>query len=228
MQVNYILFEDKESSAVLQDEAQANNTKYLNVIAGGANIFCANFPFSDLDSLVDGSSALGNMGMASFEAVGFNVVQVMPPDMYNAFDRGIMDATQMGFAPMMSMSLYEVADYWMLDNTYAAGNFFTVNLDWWNSLSDAQREAIQAAADEVMEYSAGIYEEQIAGQIQTLKDEGSTVVEMSEADFQRWWNAIFSASVDSAMRRAEEKGLTEETKAVLKAAADFTDYDLSF
>lgn len=225
---SYIMFENEESAAVLQEEARANNTKYLNVIAGGANVFCSNFPFSDLDSLVKGSSSFGNMGMPVFEAVGFNMVQVPPPEMYNAFDRGIMDATQMGFAPLISMSLFEVADYWMLDNTYAAGNFFTVNLDWWNSLSAAQREAIETAAKEVMDYSAGIYEKEIAEHVQLLKDKGCTVVEMSDSDFDRWWDAIFAASVDSAMKAAQAKGLTEETKTVLKAAADFTDYDLSF
>ena len=224
----HVLFENSESAAVLEKEAEANGVKYLNVVAGGANTFCTNFPFTDLASMAAGSSSFGNMEAAKFEYLGFRVTQMLPWDMYDSFDRGIVDATQMALAPMIAMSIYEVADTWMLDNTYTAGNFFTVNLDWWNGLSSAQQEAIQAAATEVMDYSAGIYDHAIAAQVQTLKDNGCEVVEMSDADFDKWWNAIFMSKVDTAVKMAEGRGNVEEVKTVLKAAAEFTGYDLNF
>ncbi len=224
----HILFEDSDSSAAVQAEAEKNGIKYLNVIAGGANAFCANFAFTDLASMAKGSSSFGNMEAAKFESLGFRVTQMLPWDMYDFFDRGVVDATQMGFAPMISMSIYEVADYWMLDNTYTAGNFLTVNLAWWDSLSADQQALIQQAADEVMAYSATIYESAIADEVQLLKDKGCTVVEMSDSDFDTWWNAVFMSKVDMSLKTAEERGLDAEIKAALKAAAEFTNYNISF
>lgn len=85
---NTLMFDDPDTSALIQGEAEDLGIKYLNVIAGGANALAAKFPFTDLQSLVAGSSSFGNF-----------------------------DAAQMGLAPMVSMAWYEVAPYWALDGT---------------------------------------------------------------------------------------------------------------
>lgn len=134
-----LLFNNPETSALIQQEAADNGIIYLNVLAGGANAFCAKFEFTDLDSLVAGSGAFGNMDAAIFEELGFQVSAIGPGNTYDGLQRGLIDATQMGLAPMVSMSWQDVASYWALDGTYTAGNMFTANLEWWNSLTDAQR-----------------------------------------------------------------------------------------
>ncbi len=217
----YILFENEESAAILEAEATENNIKYLNVIAGGANVFISKTEFSDLDSMVANSSSFGNMAGAKFEYLGFTVTEMLPFDMYDSFDRGLVDTTQMGFAPCVSMGIYEVAQYWMLDGTYTGGNFFTVNLDWWDSLTEGQQAAIQAAADEVMAYSATIYDSAIADDIATVEAGGGTFVEMSDADIATWWNAVFVSAV-------EDSDLSDANiTTILQAAADFTEFDVS-
>ena len=67
----------------------------------------------------------------------------------------------MSSTPLESMGLQEVAKYWMYDNTYAAGNFFTVNLDCWNSLSAEAQAAIEDAAKATEEHSIEVYTEAI-------------------------------------------------------------------
>ncbi|MCD8144165.1 MAG: TRAP transporter substrate-binding protein DctP [Oscillospiraceae bacterium] len=218
---NYVLFENEESASILEAEATANGIKYLNVIAGGANVFISKNEFTDLTSMIENSSSFGNMAGAKFEYMGFTVTEMLPSDMYDSFDRGLVDTTQMGFAPCVSMGIYEVAQYWMLDNTYTAGNFFTVNLEWWESLSEEQQAAIQAAADEVEAYSAGLYDEAIESDIATVEAGGGTFIEMNDADTATWWDAVFVSAVDAA-------DLTDENnQTILQAAADFTDYDVS-
>lgn len=134
-----LMFKDPETSALIQQEAADNGIIYLNVLAGGANAFCTTYEFTDLDSMISGSKSFGNMDAAIFEKMGFQVTSVGPGDCYDALQRGLIDSTQMGLAPMVSMGWEEVASYWALDGTYTAGNMFTANLDWWNSLTDAQR-----------------------------------------------------------------------------------------
>lgn len=223
---NTLMFDDPETSAIIQGQAEELGIKYLNVIAGGANAFCSRNPFTDLDSLVAGSSAFGNFDAAIFEALGFQVTSVAPPDCYDALNRGLIDATQMGFAPMVSMSWYEVAPYWALDDTYTAGNMFTVNLNWWNGLSDAQREVIQQAADETEAYSATIYDDAIATDIAKVEDAtGNPFVEFSQEDKDRIWAATFEAKAESALALVSSEEEIANQTLILEKAAEITNYD---
>ncbi len=223
---NTLMFDDPETSALIQGEAESYGIKYLNVIAGGANALCTSFAFTDLDSMVKGSSSFGNFMAAQWESLGFQVTALTPPEIYDAFNRGMIDATQMGLAPMVSMSWYEVAPYWALDGTYTAGNMFTVNLDWWNSLTPAQQNCIQAAADETEAYSATIYDDAIASDIATVEDAtGNKFVEFSAADLERLWASCFVPTADSALKTTEASGKTEGMTTILEKAAEITGYD---
>lgn len=223
---NTLMFDDPDTSALIQGEAEDLGIKYLNVIAGGANALAAKFPFTDLQSLVSGSSSFGNFDAAIFEKLGFQVTAVTPPETYEALDRGMIDATQMGLAPMVSMAWYEVAPYWALDGTYTAGNFFTVNLDWWESLTDAQRDCIQKAADATEDYSATLYDDAIASDLATIEEKtGNKIVELSDADIDTFWSACFEAKAADALTRAEKHGVTDGMRTILEKAAEITDYD---
>ena len=217
---------DPDAGAAINAEAEAYGIKYLSVNAGGANYFLANFDFDNLTDLIAKSSAFGNMAPAKFEALGFNVVGVFPWDYYSAFDTGLMDASQMDGPAMYSMSLYEVAKCWMPDNTFAAGNFMTVNLDWWNGLSAAQQAAIQAACDDTSAYSQEYNQGEYGSLNANLTANGVTLVEMTDAEFDQWWTAIFDSAAADARAAAEANGNLDAVNAVLKAAADYTGYAL--
>ena len=221
-----LMFKDPETSALIQQEAADNGIIYLNVLAGGANAFCTTYEFTDLDSMISGSKSFGNMDAAIFEKLGFQVTSVGPGDCYDALQRGLIDSTQMGLAPMVSMGWEEVASYWALDGTYTAGNMFTANLEWWNGLTDAQRQAIQQACDEVEEYSAGIYDDSIASDCATIEEKtGNKMVELSDADIERIWAATFDAKAEAALATAEPNGKTEGMTKILEVAAELTGYD---
>ena len=223
---NTLMFDDPETSALIQGEAENLGIKYLNVIAGGANAFASKNAFTDLKSMVDGSSAFGNFDAAIFESLGFQVTAVTPPETYEALDRGMVDATQMALAPMVAMAWYEVAPFWALDGTYTAGNFFTVNLDWWESLTDAQRDCIQKACDATEDYSATMYDDAIATDIKTVEDAtGNKFVELSDADIDTFWSACFEAKAADAMKRAESHGVADGMRTILEKAAEITNYD---
>lgn len=223
---NTLIFDNPETSALIQGEAADNNIIYLNVLAGGANAFCTKYEFSDLATLVSGSKTFGNMDAAIFENLGFQVSAVGPGDTYDALQRGLVDSTQMGFAPMVSMSWYDVAPYWALDGTYTAGNMLTANLEWWNSLTDAQRQAIQAAADEVEAYSASIYDDAIAADRAKVEEAtGNKFVDFSDEDIAAIWAATFEAKADAALSMAEPNGKTEGMTKILEVAAETTGYN---
>ena len=219
------VFSDPVAGPAIEAEAESCGIKYLTVNANGANYFIANYPFDSLEDLIAKSTAFGNMVPAKFEALGLTVVPVFPWDYYSAFDTGLMDSSMMDGGAMFSMSLYEVADYWMNDNTFAAGNFITVNLDWWNSLTDTQREAIQAAADNTQAFSLRLNQSQYDTLNDDLLANGVTLVDISDEESEMWWSVIFDTAANDALAAATQNGNTEDVIAVLQAAADFTGYD---
>ena len=223
---NGLIFDDPETSALIQGQAEDLGIKYLNVIAGGANAFCTKYEYTDLASMVAGSGSFGNFDAAIFEALGFQVTPVMPPETYDALNRGLIDSTQMGFAPMVAMAWYEPAHYWSLDGTYAAGNMFTVNLDWWNGLSAEQQAIIQEASDSAEAFSVTLCDEAIAGDIETVvAATGNEFIELSEDDLAAIWKATFEAKAADALRRAEAHNCVDEMVVILEKAAELTNYD---
>ena len=225
-----IVFNNEETAAIINSELEENNIIFLSVLAGGANAYCTTYEFTDLDSMIAGSATFGNSDAAIFEYLGFNVTDPGEiSDVYSGLENGLFDATQMGLAPMYSMSWYEQAEYWALDGTYTAGNFLTANLDWWNSLTEAQQEVIQAAATATEEYSAGYYDDDIDSTIAAIEEStGHAFVEFSDEDIARIWEATFIAKADSAMSNAEANGKAEGMLTILEYAAELTDYDWTY
>lgn len=224
-----ICFNDPETSALVQGELAEHNIIFLNVLPGGANAFCAKFPFTDLASLVSGCSSFGNMDAAIFEELGFQVTSVAPPDCYDALQRGLIDATQMGLTPMVSMQWYDVAPYWALDGTYAAGNFMSANMDWWNGLSENQQAVIKAACDAVAEWSMSKYDAEIENNLKTISEAtGNEIVEFSQEDLDAIWKANFESKAAAAMATAEANGKAEGMETILNLAAELTGYDWSY
>ena len=226
---NYLLKGNPDSAAALEAEATANNVKFLGALAGGANAFVANFDFNNLTELLATSRAFGNMEMTKFQTLGFTSVEaVFPWDLYTAFSTGQIDATQMASTSMLQDGVAEVTTTWMYDNTYTAGNFMTVNLDWWNGLSAEQQEAIQLAVDATAAHSVEVYVTALETEAQTLTDMGIKIAEMTPEEFDQWWSVIMESKKDDTMTKAADAGITAEAQTVLQAAADFTGYDIAF
>jgi TRAP-type C4-dicarboxylate transport system substrate-binding protein len=226
---NELCFNDPETSALIQGELAEHNIIFLNVLPGGANAFCTKYEFSDLATLVSGSSTFGNMDAAIFERLGFQVTSLGPGDSYDALQRGLIDGTQMGLTPMVSMQWYDVAPYWALDGTYTAGNFISANLDWWNGLTADQQDIIRAASSKAEVLSAEKYSADIEGDVATVEAAtGNKFVEFSDEDIATIWAAVFEAKADAAMSTASANGKTEGMETILTKAAEITGYDWTY
>ena len=224
-----VLFNNPETSALVRDELAEHNIIFLNVLPGGANAFCTTYPFTDLESLVAGSKSFGNMDASVFEALGFQVTSMGPGDVYDALQRGLIDGTQMGLTPMVSMQWYDVADYWALDGTYGAGNFISANLDWWNGLSADQQTIIRQASEDVADWSMSKYDAETDNYLATIEAAtGNPIVTLSDEDLATIWEASFKASADGAIARASANGKLEGMVKIYELVADMTGVDWSY
>ncbi len=221
---NYLAFENPDTSPLIQAEAAANNIIYLGFTSGGGNAFISKEPFTKLSDLVGKKFGAGG-GIPAFEALGYTIVQVFPPDVYENLSRGVIDATQMGFVPTVNLKWYEVAKNYMWDGTYAAGNAFSVNLDTWAKLTPDTQAIFYEAAKDSEAFSLELDKNDTEANLKILADAGVTVGTLSPEDQALWWKNLFEASSADCMTRAEKLGIVDNMITVLKAAAEFTNVD---
>ena len=138
------------------------------------------------------------------------------------FQTGIIDATQMDASALVSMQLYSDAPYWMYDNTYAAGNFITVNLAWWNGLTEAQQTVVQQAANATAQFSLGLLQTSMDTDRATLADAGATVIDIDDEGFSVWYDVIAQTAFRDGMARGEIAGTTDSIQAVIDEVCALT------
>jgi len=218
---NHLVFENPETSVLIQEEAARNNVIYLGFTAGGGNVFIAKEPFETLADLVGRKFGAGG-SIPAFEALGYTVVQTFPPDTYENLSRGVIEATQMGFVPTVNLKWYEICKYYKFDGTYAAGNAFTVNLDTWAKLTPETQQIMKDVAKETEVFSLQLDATDTEAAIKMLTEAGVEVGRLTDEDIAKWWDLLFTVSADDCMTRAEKLGIVDDMTAVLKAAAAFT------
>ena len=226
---NQVMFENPETSALITAEAEANNIKYLNAMDMGSDVIVSNFEWSTLEELADGCVTMGAGDYAQFEAMGITCTFVPPPEAYDALQRGICDSSTLSLAGAYSMSWDEVAPNVVMDGLRGTGGCLTVNLAWWNGLTDAQREAIQTAADMLAEYSIQMNDEAEAGQIAEIEERSNTTVKyLSEEDAAAYYGYIFDTNAATCLNRVSGDGeKTEGMNTILQFVADYYGVDWS-
>lgn len=226
---NDIIFENEATASLIQAEAEANGIKFLATSAGGANAFLANYEFTTLADLIGTTESFGNHNVAMYQELGermgyagINVIDVFPWDLTTDFQTGIIDATQMDASALVSMQLYTDAPYWMYDNTYAAGNFITVNLDWWNGLTAEQQDLLQQAADATAQFSLGLLQTATDTDKATLADNGATVIDIDAEGFEIWYDVICQIAFRDGVARGEIAGIGDNVMAVIDRVCELT------
>lgn len=224
---NEVMFENEETSALITAEAEANNIKYLNAMDMGSDVIVSNFEWSTLQELINGCVVMGAGDYAQFEAMGITCTFVIPPETYDALQRGICDSSTLSLAGAYSMSWDEVANNVVIDGLRGTGGCLTVNLDWWNGLTDAQREVIQEAADMVAEYSIQMNDEAEAQQIAEIEERSDTTVKyLSEEDASTYYGYVFDTNAVTCLNRvAGDAEKTEGMKTILQYVGDYYGVD---
>lgn len=132
-------------------------------------------------------------------------------EQYLAYQRGTVDVGMTGVSGVKSRKLWEVMDTITVTNHADIEFVVVVNSDWWNGLSEEIRGQITEAAvvaqadvrDRVSQIEADAYA--------AAKDNGMTVVELSDDDLAAW-KAVAQPVYDSYLAAAGDAG-----KAVLDA-----------
>jgi TRAP-type transport system periplasmic protein len=132
---------------------------------------------SDLNGVqirVPGSAAR----ILSFESFGAQPISMNMGELYLALQQGTVDGQENPLLAIKNRSFFEVQDYLSMSNHVYSPVTLVMNAAKFDSLTDEQREAVRAAAQEAAEYTRGLGTEGDA----TLLEELAGEMEINEID----------------------------------------------
>lgn len=139
---------------------------------------------------------------AFFASMGASLVRTAPGEVFTALERGVVDGYGWPIQGIFDLGWHEVTKYRVDPGFYASAVEVLVNKDRWDSLTDAQRSVLTAAAEQMeregdamdLELNKSETERQKQQGIQTIAftgDEGKRY--LKDAD-EKAWEAIVKTS----------------------------------
>ncbi|MCB9945739.1 MAG: TRAP transporter substrate-binding protein [Geminicoccaceae bacterium] len=120
---------------------------------------------------------------ATWTHLGADVKTLAWTDVYQAIDKGIVEAVNSPIALVESMRFQEVAPHIIRHDEYYQAIGFMMNLQAYESLSDAQREAIDKAYRQAGDYSFEVMNSAADESLARMAEEGVTYLEIDRQPF---------------------------------------------
>ncbi|SFO94173.1 DctP family TRAP transporter solute-binding subunit [Salibacterium halotolerans] len=121
-----------------------------------------------------------------FEAAGANPTPMDFGEVYNALQLGTIDGQENPVEIPVNANFYEVQDYISMTNHMADAWVVGINSEVFNEISSEQQDIIQNTADEMQQWLREYDTDQTEEMIQTLKDQGMEVNEVSDENQQKF------------------------------------------
>ncbi len=144
------------------------------------------------------------------QASGARPVSISAGEMYEALQRGTIDARALSYESSKRFKLYEVAKYMSDVNLgmVAGVNLLTINQDRWESLSSANKKILLEEGRKVGKWEAQAMKDGNAVFKEFLKKKGMKMVKFSSKDREKWKNhPKVKAIADEWVSSMEKKGL---------------------
>jgi TRAP-type C4-dicarboxylate transport system substrate-binding protein len=146
----------------------------------------------------------GPVQLDMIEAMGGSGVGLPAPELYDSLERGVIDGLVIADTGIQSFALHEVVNYATLMSFYVSSQFLVMNQGTWDSLSEAQQQAIDAAAGREMSLvGARAYDEEREAVVQRYDEWEMEVFEVE--DLGPWEDAAQTV-VDDWISTQEEAG----------------------
>lgn len=126
-------------------------------------------------------------------------------EQYLAYQRGTVDVGMTGVSGVKSRKLWEVMDTITVTNHADIEFVVVVNTEWWNALSPEIQGHIRDAAHVAQENVRDRMSQIEADAYAAAKENGMTVVELSDADLAAW-KAVVQPVFDSYLAAAGDAG----------------------
>lgn len=133
----------------------------------------------------------------TMKKLGATPVVVPLGDLYMALSQGTVDAQENNFITVCNSSLYEVQSYFMQTDYIRDVGAIFISENVWQQMTPEQQSAVKAAAEEAVEYEAGLVEQQMQETMDFL-NENMTYVEVDVKSIQDKLGKDFYQELDAA------------------------------
>ena len=117
-----------------------------------------------------------------FKAMGANAIPINFSEVYNALQQGVVDGQENPLVSITKMRFYEVQDYMTLSYHGYLGYAFLFSKIFWDELSPEQQTLLKNAAVEAAQYERQLTADMENGFIQTIKESGTEVIELTDEE----------------------------------------------
>ena len=120
--------------------------------------------------------------MKMFEALGAQPTNVSWNELYTALQTGVADGQENPIANAVYISAWEVQKYMTLDGHVCLCGLFCMNENFYNSLSDNQKDCVNQAARKALDAEYKMFKENEAKNLELLKEKGLEVTELNSEE----------------------------------------------
>ncbi len=164
-------------------------------------------PIVNLDDFkgvkIRGLNTLTDNGLS---AVGAAPSAMPGSEVYQALQSGVLDAGLTDLSAAFSRKYYEVQKYGTVGPIFTIYFHMYANPAWWNKLTPAHRQAIEAAAAKSEQDAIGITEATAAAALTDLKSKGMVLHVQSPQERETWRAAMEKPVRDAFLKSAPEGG----------------------
>lgn len=179
-----------EEFPALQDEY--SETKVLALWAHDiGDVFTTSTPIESAEDMAGLSIRTpAPMQNVLVETLGGSAVGMPAPELYDSLDRDVIDGLLIGHSGVPTFGLDEVLGHATRGNFFVGGMFVAMNLQTWESMSDAQREVFEQTAFRRLSNLLAEDMDEVGGQAAAqFEDWGFDVVVLGEEELNAWREA---------------------------------------
>lgn len=172
---------------------------YINSIAlRGPRYLTANVPVRSVKDMAGIKLRTPNNAgvIDSWKSTGANVTPVAWGELYGALQSGIVNAQENPLANIDQAGLYQVQKYLMQTEHQYTNYFIYFANDWWNSLSQDNKNIISTAIDNAFTWHNEQVEAEDRAFLAKFEEKGMTLIPKNEIDIESFTKAITPALLE--------------------------------
>ncbi len=152
--------------------------------------------------------------LATWEALGANIVSMPYAEVYTALQQGTADAQENPVETILAGSFNEVQKYMMTTEHVYSSGYVIINDSFFSGLSAEDQALITECVEEARQWNDEKFEAEYDGMVEQLRNSGMTIVEVDNAEWQAslaylindfeakfGWDADFDAAVKAALAK---------------------------
>jgi TRAP-type C4-dicarboxylate transport system substrate-binding protein len=141
-----------------------------------------------------------------FQALGAQVVQTAPGELYTALERGVVDGYGWPITGIFDFSWQERTKFRVDPGFYNAEVSIVVNLDAWRKLAPAQRAALEKWALWIEGQNSAFWSAEVERETRRQAEAGIQTIKLNGADAKKFLDTAYETGWAGIIRQSPEHG----------------------